>query len=180
MKSKLTLTLIAAASMLGTLPLAAQAQSNTLEGVYIGGSLGGSRLHGNDAPGLDRSDTGWKGYAGYEFTPNIALELGYVDLGEFSSSVGTYKVNGPFLDAVGKYRFAPQWQGLVRAGLFQSKLDAPGLGSDRGTGFKVGAGVQYDITQNLGVRGEYERYRVEAFDQNPKVDLFSVGLNLKF
>lgn len=180
MNYKLPLTLIAAASMLSALPLAAQAQSNTMEGLYFGGSLGSSRWHGDDAPGLDRSDYGWKGYAGYEFTPNIALELGYVDLGEFTSSVGAAKVDGAYLDAVGKYRFTPQWSGLARAGLFASKLEAPGLGSDRGTGLKVGVGAQYDISQNLAVRGEYERYRVEAFDTNPQVGFWSVGLNLKF
>lgn len=180
MKSKLPLTLLAAASILGAMPLAAQAQANALGGVYFGGNLGASRWHGDDAPGLDRSDTAWKAYAGYDFTPNLALELGYVDLGDFSSSVGATSVDGPFLDAVGKYRFAPQWQGFARAGVFQSKLESPGIGSDRGTGLKAGLGVQYDITPNLGVRGEYERYRVEAFDRNPQIGLFSVGLNAKF
>ena len=156
------------------------------DGLYIGGSIGQSKYKGDDIGGLstDRKDTGGKLFGGYEFTPNIALELGYADLGKATSAAGSVKGKGAYLDAVGKVPFTPQLSGIARVGVFQGKADFEGpLGirdSDEKTAPKVGLGLQYDVTKNVAVRGEWERYRFEAFDRKANADLYSLGMNYRF
>ena len=152
------------------------------EGLSIGGSLGTSHYKGDDIGGLstDRSDTSGKLYGGYSFTPNFGLEAGYARLGKFSSDAGTVKADGLFVDAVGTLPLGNNFSALGRVGLFGGKLDSTIAGSDRGTSYKVGAGLQYDFDKNLGVRGEWERYRFDALDTKTNVDQYSVGLNYKF
>ena len=49
-------------------------------------------------------------------------------------------------------------------------------GSDDGTDLLFGAGVQYDLTNKLGIRGQWTRYDVADED----ADLFSIGLIYRF
>jgi len=157
---------------------AAQAQVADT-GLYVGGSVGQSKWKGGDFPGLDASNFGGKIYGGYEFTPNFATELGYVKFGDFDYTGSSIKASGFFLDAVGKIPFTPAFSGLVRAGAFRGELEAGGF-EDTGISWKLGAGVQYNLTPNAAVRAEYERYRFDALGGNPKADTFTVGLNYRF
>ena len=162
-----------AACLVGVFAVSAQAQVSGT-GLYVGGSAGQSKWKGGDFPGLDSTRVGGKLYGGYEFTPNLALELGYVDFGDF----GSMNASGVFLDAVGKFPFTPQWSGLARVGAFQGKL-SDSSGSDRGTSYKAGLGVQYNLTPNMALRSEYERYRFNV-GSDPKVDMLTVGVNYRF
>lgn len=176
MKHRLrTLAVVAAA--VGAVPAFAQ-------GLSVGGSLGGSHLKGNDLGVVtDHSDTGYKLYLGWGFTPNVGVEAGYVDLGKFEGPTGHVKGQGEYLDAVGSVPLGMNFSALGRVGLFSGRLerDAPGLSdSDRGLSWKVGLGLQYDFSKNLGVRGEWERYRFDALSVRDDADLYSIGLNYKF
>ncbi|MDB5817534.1 MAG: hypothetical protein JWQ11_1174 [Rhizobacter sp.] len=168
------------ASALAGVAIGAQAQS--LAGLYVGGSLGDSRLNGSNIGGLtyDKSDVGGKVHLGYSFTPNIALELGYANLGKHDGSIGNVKEDGYFLDAVGSYPLGNNFSVLGRVGLFNGKVDSSTYGDDRSTNWKVGAGVQYTVTQNIAIRGEWERYKFDAFGSSPKSDLYTVGVNYSF
>ena len=61
---------------------AAQAQVVN-SGLYVGGSIGQSKWKGGDFDIGDSSRTGGKVFVGYEFTPAIGLELGYINFGDF-------------------------------------------------------------------------------------------------
>ncbi|CAN5852975.1 hypothetical protein BH11PSE8_BH11PSE8_39620 [soil metagenome] len=153
------------------------------EGLYVGGSVGGSHYKDREIGGYplsDHADTGLKLYGGYSFNPNIALEAGYANLGKFRSSAGDVKADGYFLDAVGTLPLGYNFSALGRVGVFNGKLEADGIGNDRGTSYKVGLGVQYDIAKNISVRTEWERYRFDALGSKPDADLYSVGVNYKF
>ena len=167
-------TLAAATALIA---LSAQA-----EGLYVGGSIGNTRYKGDDIGGLatDRSSSGGKLYGGYSFTPNIGVELGWAELGKFKSAAGEVKGNGVFVDAVGTVPFTESLSGLARVGLFNGKLNDSTLGSDRGTSYKFGAGLQYDFNKKAGIRGEWERYRFNALNTKTNTDMLSVGLNYKF
>ncbi len=166
-----------AACIAGLFAVSAQAQVSG-SGVYVGGSLGQAKVKGGDFPGLDSTKAAGKLYGGYEFTPNIGLELGYAQMGDFSYNGGSVEANGFFVDAVGKFPFTPQWSALARVGAFQGKLDSGGT-SDRGSSWKAGAGVQYDLTPNAALRAEYERYKFDVMG-SPSADMFTVGLNYRF
>jgi OOP family OmpA-OmpF porin len=167
-------TLAAATALIA---LSAQA-----EGLYVGGSVGNTRYKGDDIGGLatDRSSSGGKLYGGYSFTPNIGVELGWAELGKFKSAAGEVKGNGVFVDAVGTVPFTESLSGLARVGVFNGKLDTTLAGSDRGTSYKFGAGLQYDFNKKAGIRGEWERYRFNALNTKTNTDMLSVGLNYKF
>lgn len=153
------------------------------EGLSIGGSLGSSHYKGDDVGGIstDRSDTGGKIYGGYSITPNFGVELGYAQLGKFSSPAGELKAKGTYLDAVGTMPLGNDFSLLGRVGVFGGRAENSFTGStDTGTNLKVGAGVQYDFAKNLGVRGEWERYRFETSGTKANTDMYSIGLNYKF
>lgn len=158
------------------------AASAHAEGISIGGSLGSSHFKGDAIGGADtdRSGAGLKLYGGYAFTPNLSVEAGWADVGKFKSAAGDVKGNGLFVDGVGTLPLGNNVSALARVGLFNGKLDSSLAGSDRSTSVKVGAGLQYDIDKNLGIRGEWERYRFKAFGTASNTDVYSVGVNYRF
>lgn len=177
----LPLLAISGASLLGSLGLAGTAQAQA-QGLYVGGSAGGSHFKGNSIGGMatDRSDTGLKVFGGYQFTPNIALEGGYVDFGKFKSSAGQIKARGVYLDAVGTVPISGPWSAIGRVGVVNARVDNSLVSNDRGTAAKVGAGVQYAIDRNLSVQGEWERYRLDGGGTRSNTDLYSIGVKYTF
>lgn len=153
---------------------AAQAQVAG-SGLYIGGNVGQSKWKGGDFDVTDKNKVGGKAFVGYDFTPNVALELGYVNFGDF----GGLDADGGFVDGVLKVPFTPQWVGFARAGLFQGRVNAGGGDSRDGTSWKGGLGLQYNLTQNVGLRAEYERYKFDVLG-GPKSDMISVGATYRF
>lgn len=152
------------------------------EGLSVGGSLASTKWKGDDIGGVstDKSATGGKIYGGYSFTPNFGLEAGYATFGKYKSAAGNVKADGFYADAVGTLPLGNGFSALGRVGVFNGKLDSSLAGDDRGTSYKVGAGVQYDFDPKLGIRGEWERYRFDALGAKSNADMYSVGLNYKF
>lgn len=146
---------------------------------YVGGSIGQTR---HDASGLsDRSDTGGKVYGGYGFTPNIAVEAGHAELGlsRFGTDGPTLRGNGQFVDVVGKVPIAQNFSALGRVGVFSGKATVAGQ-SERKASAKYGLGVQYDFNKNVGLRGEWERYRLKPLGGKADADMYSLGVNYQF
>lgn len=152
------------------------------EGLYIGGSLGSSHFNGSDIGGVstDRSSTGGKLYGGYGFTPNIAVELGYADLGKASSAAGDVKSRGAFVDLVGKLPISQSFSAIGRVGAYNGRTTVPGAGSETKTNEKYGLGIQWDMNKQTAIRGEWERYRFDAFGDKTDADLYTVGVNYQF
>jgi OmpA-OmpF porin, OOP family len=164
----------------------ASAQTAPGSGWSIGGSLGSSHWKGSDLGGIasDPSDTGLKAYGGYWFGQTFGLEGGYVNLGKFKGPSGNLKSDGAFFDAVGKIPLSgTNFSVLGRLGVYNGKLKFDKLGlteSDRGTNFKAGLGAQYDFDSRLGMRAEWERYRLDATGIKANTDLYSVGVDYRF
>lgn len=161
------------------------AHAEGLEGAYGGASLG--RAHnGSDNPvsPTDRNDTSYKLYGGYGFTPNFGVEYGYTNLGRFHTPNGSLKASGVFADAVGLWALAPQLSATARIGLFNGSLrnldSVNGDSKDRGTSLKIGAGLQYDLSKTMALRGEWERYKLDTSVGKPAVDNYTLGLQLRF
>ena len=95
---------------------------------YVGGSIGMTHLE-SDCTGTsacDSDDTGYKVYAGYTFTPNLAVEVGYANFGKASAVVslapfgnvqGDIKSTAPFLVGVYRGDFTPALAGVARLGI---------------------------------------------------------------
>ena len=149
----------------------------------------------------DDTDIGYKLFGGRKFSKHFAVEGGYFNLGKFGftantappgSLVGTAKFQGVNLDAVGILPITEKFSALGRVGLTytEAKDTFQGTGAVTVTdpnpkksegNYKIGLGVQYDLTRALGLRGEWERYRVnDAVGNKGDIDMLTVGLIYTF
>ncbi len=135
---------------------------------------------------LNKTDTGWKGYAGYRFNRFFAAEGGYADLGEasFDTTIvaapsgiappppfpihATASARGEFLTAIAHWPFTQDFALFAKAGAFRS--DAKFTEAIQGTGIRLsrterrtdanyGAGLEWMFTDVVGVRLEWERFK---------------------
>lgn len=150
----------------------------------------------------DERHTGYKLYGGYQINKNFALEGGYFDLGRFGFTstttvpggtlTGHIKIKGVNLDAVGTLPITGKFSALGRLGVqyAEAKDSVSGTGgvvvlksdpSKRETNYKLGWGIQYDLTQSIGLRGEMERYRInDAVSNRENLDFYSAGMVVKW
>jgi OOP family OmpA-OmpF porin len=161
----------------------------------LGSGLGTTSISDDDR------DIGYKLFGGRKFNKHFAVEGGYFNLGKFGftanttppgSLVGTAKFQGVNLDAVGILPMTQKFSLLGRLGLTytEAKDTFSGTGAVTVTdpnpkksegNYKVGFGVQYDLTPALGLRGEWERYRVnDAVGNKGDVDMLLIGLVYTF
>lgn len=149
----------------------------------------------------DRNDNAFKVFGGYQINRNIALEAGMYSLGKSrfttnTSPAGTFssatKVRGLNFDVVGTLPFTERFSGLARVGAHHafSQENYSGTGANAGiaastkhnnTNYKVGLGVQYELSSAMWIRGEVERYRVkDATGRRNNIDMTSVSLVFPF
>jgi OOP family OmpA-OmpF porin len=105
---------------------------------------------------------------------------------------GDLKTQGADLDLVGTLPITQRFAVFGRTGLnYAAVRDSfDGRGSvdvlqprynEDGVNYKVGVGLQYDLTEFLRVRGEIERYRIDdPVEGKADIDLFSLGLVYRF
>jgi OOP family OmpA-OmpF porin len=149
----------------------------------------------------DDRDVGYKLFGGYQLNKYFALEGGYFDLGNFGYRAttvpagtlnGNIKLRGLNLDAIGILPVTEKFSAFGRAGVAYAEardsFSSTGVinvanpnPSKRDTNYKFGLGLQYALTEALGMRVEAERYRVnDAIGNKGDVDLFSIGLIYRF
>lgn len=156
----------------------------------------------------DERDPGVKVVLGYVFNRHLAVEGGYAQLGEFSISRevtapaagavnARLSVKGWVIDAVGTLPLGARFSAIGKAGVLLSEVRtfrtvsgsaslAPGLGYSAITdefNFKLGAGLQYELSPKATLRAEWERfYRVgePGTTGELEVNLMSGGLLLRF
>ena len=149
----------------------------------------------------DESDTAFKLFGGYQFNRNFALEAGYFNLGKFgftSTTVptgtldGRIKLQGVNLDLVGTLPLTERLSAIGRVGAQYARASDTFRGSGavqvlnpdpsaKGTHYKAGVGLQYELSPSLLVRAEAERYRInDAVGNRGDVNLYSVSLVFPF
>ena len=145
-------------------------------------------------------DTGVKLFGGYQFNKYFSLEGGYFDLGKFGYTAktvptgvlnGNIELKGFNLDTVGILPLGEKFSLFGRLGVdyAQSRDNFTSTGSVVVTdpnisnnvfNLKAGLGVQYNFTEVVGLRSEWERYRInDAVGSRGDVDMLSVGLVVK-
>jgi OOP family OmpA-OmpF porin len=149
---------------------------------------------GSGFTNCDSDDTGYKLYAGYKITPNIAVEAGYIDFGKATATLGgakgELKNSAPFI--VGLYRgaFTPSLSGVARLGVanVESELDLGAFGSQSETKIQaiVGLGLEYAFTKQFKgtvdfdatSTNEVEKYPVRA--TSGSIYMISIGAQYNF
>ncbi len=146
-------------------------------------------------------DSGFKVFAGYQFSDYLAFEGGYFDLGDFDYQAttnplgvryGNLRVDGWNIDLVGTLPLTQRLSALARAGINLGDATSSfyGTGAVSGTPFtrretnsnyKYGFGLQYALADSLDLRLEAERFRVdEASGSKGDVDMISLGFVYRF
>ena len=171
----------AAGSIALALPAAAQSAPPSPAGPYVGATIGKPDWNADAIGGVsgDSSRAAYKLYGGWRMHPNLALEAGAFSLGRLKGPVADAKADGYAIDAVGMLPWSNTLTGLARVGVARVKTRA-GSSSDRNTAPKVGLGLQYQLNPTTAVRGEWERYRVNAFGSKSSTDVFSLGAQVSF
>lgn len=193
---------------------------------YLAGSVGQSRPEDNSksdtdaslvsdlgvtglASSMDDTDTGYKLQLGYKFTPNWAVEGGYVDLGKFNytasftgsvvpggagSASADIKASGWNIAGVGTYPINDQFSVFGKLGIIDAKVEidasvtgAGGVGSTSTSATKWktlwGAGAACNLSKQWSLRAEWERFNnLGDSDQTGEssVDLLSLGVVFNF
>lgn len=169
------------------------------QGFYIGGHFGQAQVDGfcdgvsGAGVSCDDKDTGWKIVGGYKVNRNFAVEAAYVGYGEVkaSSPAGTVDAEATAFEAtaVGILPLANRFSAYGKLGLYFSSTDASvntttvvGDESEEKTDLTFGLGVSYDVTPQVAVRGEWQRYQdVGGGDiGEADIDVLSVGAVFRF
>ena len=149
----------------------------------------------------EEKDFAYKVFGGYKFNRYFALEGGYFNLGEFGFNAntspagtlnGNIEVDGFNIDAVGIMPLSQKFSSFARVGAQRAEAQDTFSGtgavavtngnlSKTDTNYKAGVGLQYDFTKRVGMRGEWERYRInDGLNNKGDIDMLSVGLVVKF
>jgi opacity protein-like surface antigen len=162
--------------------------------VGFGAGVGNLGKSGQDITGLsnttlDDSDKTYTIRGGYRFHPNIAVELGYYDLGKytFSGRSGNVDVSGSAkaksfgLSVVGIAPVAQNFELYARLGIEQSELKAnantsnlTASESDKQTGATYGVGARYLVTKEIGLFAEWMK------NDKIQVDSYLFGVDFRF
>ena len=138
---------------------------------YFGASVGQSKLESTN-------DTALKGFAGYQFTPNFAIEAGYADLGSVSFAGRSAGITAFDLSFVGSWELGNRFALLGRFGAYRA--DTSGFGTNLGPIF--GLGMSYALTHNASFRLEWQRYDTLGPESQPAldIDVLSIGAVYRF
>jgi len=169
---------IAALGVLTAVPLCAHATDTVgAPQLYLGGGVGYNWLNGqpfkdpnNPNHDFSQNHVTWKALAGIKFTPLLSLEGQYIDFGAHNNSSDNVKAHGwtagavvdiPVFDFITPYAKAGAlfWNS---DGTFTSNGTLTGTGfHESGTNFTWGGGLRFNLTQNVDLRVEYERFRMD-------------------
>jgi OOP family OmpA-OmpF porin len=127
---------------------------------YFGVAIGQSTLDSTD-------DTAVKGFGGYRFTPNFALEAGYQDLGGVARSGRSASITAFDLSFIGAWELGNRFALLGRIGAYRAETSSFGTN----VGPILGLGLSYDLTRHATFRLEWQRYDKLGPDTQPALDI---------
>lgn len=184
----------------GAVPAAAQQQAQSHEGIYAGVSVG--RATARDMcsdPALggaagttkcDNKDTTWRLLAGWQFNRNLALEIGYHDLGKSQLTNAGVDSEIRFkaweLVGVGILPVGGITSIYGKFGAFRGEaVGGGGAANTKSSKYRAtyGAGVQFDVFRSFAVRGEWQRYPQlggGGFNGQTDLSVFSISGLYKF
>ena len=176
---------------------------DAVKGFYAGLSLGEARFPsacsanaGVTLSNCNDTDTAWKIFGGHQFSPNFAWEVGYNDFGRVSSDAvatiggstfaGNAKVEATAweLSGIGSLPLASQFSLYGKLGAYYAKTESstnlPGVSTsatNHNSNFTFGLGARYDVTRNIALRAEWQRFPKVGADTTGKsdIDVLAIG-----
>jgi len=189
LKNKLVIALLATAGLM--LSAAASAQ------VYVGGDIGKAHWS-EDCSGTTSCSTGsstYKLFGGYNINDKFAVEGSYFSLGTVDGNANvagtqnSYSLKGTGFELAGVYNqtFTDKLSGFAKAGVARIKVEnnyvdqnIGGSDSETSTAPVFGLGLNYKLTNQIALRGEFETRKVKYDGEKEAVNNFSVGMKYSF
>lgn len=187
-------TIYLAAAMASALSLSAPATAGFFDltlAPFIGASVGQASYDMTCTAGstCDDTDTAWKIYGGLEVNEYIQMEAGYANLGEakFSDAISsaTFEVHGMTIQVIGSYAINPSFSLIGRGGMNILNLEindtVAGNVGDTDVAWSLGLGAQYNLSESLGLRAEWERYyKVGDEDTTGEMDIDLISASIVY
>jgi opacity protein-like surface antigen len=160
-------------SVLASLASVAHAQGGASEsaGVYVSGNVGRSQYDIGDGFGKKRDVTAG-GAVGYQFNPNIGVELGFNDYGKVKFDGIDAKARTTHASMVLSAPIANEFSIYGRLGATSTERKLVNIASDRKSEAIYGVGVGYNFTKQFAGTVEYQRLSDS--------DVSSVGAGVKY
>ncbi|AUF99433.1 cell envelope biogenesis protein OmpA [Pseudomonas sp. 09C 129] len=132
-------------------------------GLYLGAGVSSIET---DKTHLSDEDYSYKVFAGYRVNSYLAFEGAFVDLGQFKDE--DLDFDGKSVQASAHLGFPLGERVRVFGSVGAHAWDADGNASDDDTGMNMtyGAGVEFDVFRNIGLRAEYEVLEVGDINLN--------------
>jgi OOP family OmpA-OmpF porin len=169
--------LAAAVALAVGVPGVSMAQMRGESGWYAGAHFGQS-----DVDEAGEKDTAFRILGGYQINRTFAVELGYTDFGEVEEGGIRFEGNAIEVTGVASFPVADRFSIYGKLGLARTEAEArlgPLSADEDSIEVTYGIGVRYDFSQNMGVRGEWQRYP-DVGDGASDVDVLSVGVVFNF
>lgn len=176
-------------SVIAALGFAVAAQAAVPETAYVGVRGGWAHMDMDNvdwASADDKDAVGYGIYAGYNLTSWAAIEAGYNYFDGFSAKdvegSHDFDVHGPEAALRLAFPLGPDGSDIyVRGGAFWATTKVDHGGSNHEIAPFVGAGVQYAVTKNFGVRVGYDYYFDVIDDEGlPETDIGLLYAGLQF
>lgn len=165
--------------------------------VYVGFGSGQARTN-VDCTGTTKCDkisSSTKIFGGYNIDKNFAVEASYAWLGKIGAQTkeGTvtadHEIKAKSFELVGvaKHDFTDELSGFAKLGV--ARVTADGNSSLAGSKYTydtsstqavVGLGLNYKISKELALRGEFDSRSVKLLDEKARVNTFTVGAQYSF
>ena len=134
----------------------------------------------------DQKDTGWKIYAGGKMNDVLGLEVGYTDFGRIDTYGGETKAWAVPISLVAGVPLGPvsvfgKVGGLYgRTDVSASASTLFDTGHKSGWGWTYGAGAGFNVTPNVQIRADWDRYKLDFAGGERDVDMLSAGVAFRF
>lgn len=170
----------------------AEDMSTNDSGLYLGGNYGYLKVDNEDD--FDDSNDMWQGVLGYRFNSFFALEGAYSDFGEYGNSISNAETTGYSAALKGTLPITDTVEIFAKAGQlwYETDYNVAGFnGSNDDEALFAGAGLNFNLSQNLLLSAQYTWYDVdlnadEAADSGSDTDFdtdfnqASLGLEYRF
>jgi opacity protein-like surface antigen len=156
--------------LLPCVPVSSSAAENPYY-FYLGGGVGYGRMNGEDFTNANNDFTknkvSWKGLIGVKMNGPLALEGQYIDFGAYNRDDDRIEATGwtagVVVDFFNDAPVVPY--GKVGALLWETDNRFSNISlDDDGTDVTFGLGLRFDLTHNLAIRTEYERFKMNESD----------------
>jgi OmpA-OmpF porin, OOP family len=156
---------------------------------YIGAAAGESKFDSECSSlfDCDRKDTGFKVYAGGKMNEVLGLEVGYTDFGRIRTLGGETDAWAVPITLTAGVPLGPRFDIMGKVGGLYGRTDVKAdpdslfdVGHKSGWGWTYGAAASFNVTPNVAIRADWDRYKLDFVGGRRDVDMLTAGVQFRF